>query len=338
MKTIEELKERLSNPSERLINDIDKIEGDIMILGVGGKMGPSLAELAVRATKAGNQSKRIIGVSRFSDSELKQDLEKAGVETITADLLKEDELQALPEVENVIYMVGKKFGTGGNEHLTWAMNAYLPGRVAEKFKNSRIVVFSSGNIYPYVSVLSGGATEATSPEPKGEYAQSCLGRERMFEHFSHRYDIPMLIYRLNYAVEMRYGNLLEIATAVYQEKPIDLRLGHMNVIWQGDANEIAIRSLLHCTTPPKILNVTGPETISIRWVANEFGQKMGKSPIFNNKESSDALLNNASHSHQLFGYPSVSLTEVIDWTAEWVQNEGETLGKPTHFQQRSGKF
>ncbi len=338
MRTIEELKERLSSPSDRLISDIDEIEGDIMILGVGGKMGPSLAALAIRAAKSGNTPKRIIGVSRFSDSELKVELEQLGVETIAADLLKEDELQALPEVKNVIYMVGKKFGTGGNEHLTWAMNAYLPGRVAEKFKNSRIVVFSSGNIYPYVSVLSGGATESTVPDPRGEYAQSCLGRERIFEHFSHRYNIPMLIYRLNYAVEMRYGNLLEIANSVYREKPIDLRLGHMNVIWQGDANEIAIRSLLHCSSPPKILNVTGPETISIRWVANEFGRKMGKSPIFNNEEASDALLNNASHSHQLFGYPSVTLTEVMDWTAEWVQNEGETLGKPTHFQHRSGKF
>lgn len=338
MKTIQELNERLSNPSERLINDIDKIEGDIMILGVGGKMGPSLAELAVRASKSGSQSKRIIGVSRFSDASLKKDLEKVGVETIAADLLKEDELQALPEVENVIYMVGKKFGTGGNEHLTWAMNSYLPGRVAEKFKNSRIIVFSSGNIYPYVPVLSGGATETTPPDPRGEYAQSCLGRERVFEHFSHRYEIPMLMYRLNYAVEMRYGNLLEIATAVYQQKPINLRLGHMNVIWQGDANEIAIRSLLHCSSPPKILNVTGPETISIRWIAEEFARKMGTEAILDDEEAPDALLNNAAHSNQLFGYPSVTLSEVIDWTVEWVQNEGDTLGKPTHFQQRSGKF
>ncbi|MBY5958673.1 NAD-dependent epimerase/dehydratase family protein [Membranicola marinus] len=338
MKTIQELNERLSQPSERLIRDFEKIDGDIMILGVGGKMGPSLAELAVRASKKGKNSKRIIGVSRFSDATLKEDLEKIGVETITADLLEEDELQALPEVDNVIYMIGKKFGTGGNEHLTWAMNAYLPGRVAEKFRNSRIVVFSSGNIYPYVPVLSGGATESTPPDPRGEYAQSCLGRERIFEHFSHRYEIPMLIYRLNYAVEMRYGNLLEIATAVNQQKPINLRLGHMNVIWQGDANEIAIRSLLHCSTPPKLLNVTGPETISIRWVADEFGRKLGKKPIINDQEAPDALLNNAAHSHQLFGYPSVSLTEVMDWTADWVQNEGETLGKPTHFQQRSGKF
>ena len=338
MKTMQELKDRLSIPSERLIQDFEKIEGDIMILGVGGKMGPSLAQLAVRASKSSFNQKRIIGVSRFSDKSLQQELENDGVETIVADLMNEKELAELPEVANVIYMVGKKFGTGGNEHLTWAMNAYLPGRVAEKFKNSRIVVFSSGNIYPYESLLTGGSTESTPPDPLGEYAQSCLGRERIFEYFSHQYSIPMLIYRLNYAVEMRYGNLLEIATAVYREKPMDLSMGHMNVIWQGDANEIAIRSLLHCSTPFKIMNVTGPETISIRWVAEYFGQKMGKKPILNSTEGTHVLLNNASQAHQLFGYPSVSLIQVMDWTAEWVLNEGETLGKPTHFQERSGNF
>ena len=338
MKTIQELEDRLSRPSERLIRDMEKIEGDILILGVGGKMGPSLAALAQRANQQLKQPRRIIGVSRFSDQELKTQLEAQGIETISADLMIEAELQALPEVKNVIYMVGKKFGTGGNEHLTWAMNAYLPGRVAEKFKNSRIVVFSSGNIYPFVPVFSGGATESTAPEPLGEYAQSCLGRERMFEHFSHRYHIPMLIYRLNYAVEMRYGNLLEIATAVHQDKPIDLRVGHMNVIWQGDANEIAIRSLLHCDHPPAILNVTGPETISIRWVAEEFGRLMNKQPHFNNEEQTSALLNNAARAQRMFGYPSVTLNQLIEWTAEWVQNEGATLGKPTHFQVRTGKF
>ncbi len=338
MKSIEELEDRLSQPSNELIHDLGNIDGDILILGVGGKMGPSLALLAQRASQASSNPKRIIGVSRFSDGGLREQLEDQGIETISADLMIEDDLQSLPEVKNVIYMVGKKFGTGGNEHLTWAMNSYLPGRVAEKFRNSRIIVFSSGNIYPFVPVYSGGATELTSPEPLGEYAQSCLGRERIFEHFSHKYEIPMLIYRLNYAVEMRYGNLLEIATAVYEGKPIDLQVGHMNVIWQGDANEIALRSLLHCSHPPKLLNVTGPETISIRWVAEEFGRRMGRSPQFSHEEGSTSLLNNAALAQQMFGYPSVSLTQMIDWTAEWVQNDGATLGKPTHFQVRSGKF
>lgn len=338
MKSIEELENRLSTPSDRLIKDMQNIEGDILILGVGGKMGPSMAKLATRAFKECGSDQKVFGVSRFSDPGLQGELEGFGIETIATDLLKEKELQDLPEPQNVIYLVGKKFGTSGNEHLTWAMNAYLPGRVAEKFKHSKIVAFSSGNVYPFVPYGSGGATERTDPGPVGEYAQSCLGRERVFEHFSHRYDIPMLFFRLNYAVEMRYGNLLEIAKAVYKGDPIDLRNGHMNVIWQGDANEIALRSLLHCTTPPKLLNVTGPETISIRAVAHQFGRVFEQEPQFVNEEQSTSLLNNASLSHKLFGYPSVSLTQIIEWTAEWVQRDQKTIDKPTHFQVRSGKF
>lgn len=338
MKTIEELEDQLSLPSEDLIRDFQQIEGDIMILGVGGKMGPSLAKLAVRAIQKSGIDRQVIGVSRFSDVEMKSDLEQNGVKTITADLLVEEDLQKLPEVPNIIYMVGKKFGTNGNEHLTWAMNAYLPGRVAEKFKHSKIVVFSSGNIYPFMSYGSGGATEAVSPSPIGEYAQSTLGRERIFEHFSHRHQIPMLIYRLNYAVEMRYGNVLEIAKAVKNQQPIDLRNGHMNVIWQGDANAIALRSLLHCTYPPKLLNVTGPETISIRWLAEEFGRRFGLTPVFENSEEETTLLNNAAYAHKQFGYPSISLSQIIDWTEEWVNADGKTINKPTHFQVRSGKF
>lgn len=338
MKSIEELENRLSTPSDRLVEDIKNIEGDIMILGVGGKMGPSMAKLATRAFKECGSDQKVIGVSRFSNPGLREELEDFGIETITTDLLKEEELQTLPEPANVLYLVGKKFGTSGNEHLTWAMNAYLPGRVAEKFSDSKIVVFSSGNIYPFVPYGSGGATEQIDPGPVGEYAQSCLGRERVFEHFSHRYDIPMLFYRLNYAVEMRYGNLLEIAEAVYDGESIDLRNGHMNVIWQGDANEIALRSLLHCKTPPKLLNVTGPETISVRSVAYQFGRIFEKEPKFVNEEKPTSLLNNASQSYKLFGYPSVSLNQIIEWTAEWVKRDQKTIDKPTHFQVRSGKF
>ncbi len=338
MKSVKELEDRLSKPSDRMIKDVKKIEGDILILGVGGKMGPSMAKLAVRAFKACRSDQKVIGVSRFSNSGLREELEDYGIETIATDLLKEKELQALPESANVLYLAGKKFGTSGNEHLTWAMNAYLPGRIAEKFKNSKIVAFSSGNIYPFVPYGSGGATEQTDPGPVGEYAQSCLGRERVFEHFSHRYDIPMLFFRLNYAVEMRYGNLLEIAKAVYEGELIDLKNGHMNVIWQGDANEIALRALLHCKTPPQMLNVTGPETISVRSVAHQFGRIFEEEPQFVNEEQPTSLLNNASLSHKLFGYPSVSLNQIIEWTAEWVRRDQKTIDKPTHFQVRSGKF
>lgn len=336
--SVEKLEEMLSRPSGDLVKDIANIHGDILILGVGGKMGPSLAKLAMRAIKEAGLNKRVIGVSRFSEQGLKEELEDEGIETIAIDLLNDQELQSLPDVENVIYMAGKKFGTTGQEHFTWGMNAYLPGRVGEKFKKSNIVVFSSGNIYPFVSHGSSGATEDTAPDPRGEYAQSCLGRERIFEYFSHKYKIPMLIYRLNYAVDLRYGNLLEIAQMVQEERKIDLSIGHMNVIWQGDANEIAIRALLHCESPPKILNVTGPETISIRWAAEELGKLLGKTPRFKNQEEPDALLNNASHCHQLFGYPKVSLREMFALTADWVKAGGATLNKPTHFQERTGKF
>src|SRR5690606_8304908 len=336
--TVEELEERLSTPSAALINDIAKLQGDILILGVGGKMGPSLAKLAKRAINEAGVDKKVIGVSRFSEPALKEDLEAAGIETISIDLLNDEELQSLPSVANVIYMAGKKFGTTGQEHSTWAMNTYLPGRVGEKFKRSKIVVFSSGNIYPFMPIGSGGADEGTPADPKGEYAQSCLGRERIFQYTSHQHQTPLLIYRLNYAVDLRYGNLLEIAQMVNEEREIDLTAGHMNVIWQGDANEIAIRSLAICEYPAKILNVTGPETISIRWVAEQLGKLLNKKPRFVNEEAPDALVNNAGQCHRIFGYPRVSLWEMIEMTAHWVSIGGSTHNKPTHFQVRSGKF
>ena len=338
IRSVEELEDLLSTPSPALIEEMAQLKCDILILGVGGKMGPSLAKLGIRAIREAGVDKKVTGVSRFSEPGLKGELEGYGVETISIDLLNDEELQTLPEVENVIYMAGKKFGTTGQEHSTWAMNTYLPGRVGEKFKNSRIVVFSSGNIYPFMPIGSGGADENVAPDPKGEYAQSCLGRERIFQYASHKYRTPLLIYRLNYAVDLRYGNLLEIAQMVNEGREIDLTSGHMNVIWQGDANEIALRSLSICDHPAKILNVTGPETISIRWVAEEFGKLLDKNPRFVNEEASDALLNNAGQCHRLFGYPRVTLREMIEMTAHWVAIGGESLNKPTHFQTRSGKF
>ncbi|MEX2512043.1 MAG: epimerase [Cyclobacteriaceae bacterium] len=338
MRTEKELELKLSTPSERLIQDMAKIDGDIIILGVGGKMGPSLAQLAVNAVKEAGIKKKIIGVSRFSEKGTREFLESKGVETIAIDLLNQEEMNSLPDVENVIFMAGKKFGTTGNEHFTWAMNTFLPGMVGEKFQNSRIVVFSSGNIYPFVPIGSGGASETTPPEPLGEYAQSCLGRERIFQYTSHKFNIPMLMYRLNYAIDMHYGNLLEIGKMVHEEREIDLTNGHMNVIWQGDANEVALRSLLHCEVPAKILNVTGPETIAIRWVAEEFGEKFRKKPKFINQEAPNALLNNSALCNRLFGYPQVTLKEMIEMTAEWVMYGGKTIDKPTHFQERSGKY
>jgi hypothetical protein len=338
MKPIEELKDKLSTPSDRLVKDMQEIDGGIMILGVGGKMGPSLAKLAARTFQKCGSRHKVIGVSRFTKQNLREELQSFGIETIALDLLNEKELQALPEAENIIYMAGKKFGTSGRQSFTWAMNTYLPGRIAEKFKNSRIVAFSTGNVYPFVSIASGGAAEQTPLNPVGEYAQSCVGRERIFEYFSERYGIPMLFFRLNYAVEMRYGTLVDIAKAVYKGEAIDLRNGNMNVIWQGDANEFALRCLLHCSIPPKKLNVTGPEIISIRSVAAKFGEIFDKKPQFTNEERETSPLSNASQAHKLFGYPGVPLGKIIEWTADWIRKGKKTIDKPTHFEVRSGNY
>lgn len=332
------LEQEILKPSAALIEDVSRIKGDIMLLGVAGKMGPSMARVARQAVDIAGTGQRIIGVSRFSDPASREALEASGVETIAADLLNEAELAALPDAPNVIYLAGHKFGTTGKEAFTWAMNAYLPGRVAEKYCNSNIVAFSSGNVLPFVPVTSGGVSEETTPEPIGEYAQSCLGRERIFEYFSQKNNTPMLIYRLNYAVDFRYGVLVEIAKSVLSGKAIDLRTENVNVIWQGDANEIAIRSLLHCEAPAKMLNVTGPETLSTRWVAEQFGAIFNKQPNYIYESAGTALLNNASECHRLFGYPKVTIREIIALTATWMQEGGEALNKPTHFQERSGKF
>lgn len=325
-------------PSDALVNDIAKIEGDIILLGVGGKMGPAMARLAKAAVNKAGINKRIIGISRFSETGLEKELNGLGIETIAANLLNDAELQNLPTAKNVIYLAGQKFGTTGKESYTWAMNTYLPGRVAEKYRDSRIVAFSTGNVYPLSPVIKGGMTEEDPAAPLGEYAQSCLGRERMFQYFSSLYGTPLCIYRLNYANDVSYGVLLEIAKAVNEQRDIDLRMGHVNVIWQGDANEIAIRALLHCSTPAKLLNVSGPETVPVRWLAAEFGKRLNKQPILANEEQPDALLSNSAECFKLFGYPQVTLKQMIDLIAEWVVTGGKTLNKPTHFQEREGNF
>lgn len=338
MRTVAELEQRMTEPSDELIQELAQLDGDLMLLGVGGKMGPTMAKMAKRAIDAAGVEKRVIGVSRFSSGDLARELNEFGIETIAADLLNEDELSELPRVKNIIYLAGRKFGTAGQEYGSWAMNTYLPGRVASKFRESRIVAFSTGNVYPLTPVAWAGATEESPVGPIGEYAQSCLGRERIFEYFSRLHGTPVLIFRLNYAIDMRYGVLHEVAQAVWDGRPIDLSMGHANVIWQGDANEIALRSLHHCSAPPTILNVTGPETISIRKLALRFGQLLGREPIFENTEGETALLSDASKMNRLFGYPKVSLEQMIEWTAGWVKDGNVTLGKPTHFQEREGKF
>lgn len=338
MQKSESLYQQLQQPSHDLVADIAAIEGDILVLGAGGKMGPALAKLAKKAIDSSGSDKQVIGVSRFSGNGLEEELNEAGIKTIKCDLLADEHLQALPNVPNVLYLAGTKFGTIGNEPNTWAMNAYLPGRVADKFKDSRIVVFSTGNVYPLTPIAFGGATEETLPDPVGEYAQSCLGRERVFQFVSAKNGTPILIYRLNYANDYTYGVLLEIAKLVKENKAIDLSMGAVNVIWQDDANEIALRALRHCSVPAKILNVTGPETISVRWLAEEFGRMFEQPPVFTNREQPTALLNNAAKSFELFGYPRTPLKRMMALLVEHINRGGKTIDKKTHFQEREGRF
>jgi nucleoside-diphosphate-sugar epimerase len=338
IRTEGELEERLSRPSAADVEFMRELEGDLLILGVAGKMGPSLARRARRAADEAGVRKRIVGVARFSNPRVREELEAAGVETICADLLDEEQLQALPELPNVIYMAARKFGTTGNEYLTWALNTYLPGRVAERFRRSRIVAFSSGNVYPLVPIAHGGPTEATPPDPVGEYAQSVLGRERMFEYFSARYRTPVTLLRLNYAIDLRYGVLVDIALKVYQRQPVNLAMGQVNVIWQGDANSVALRAFRLCQSPPAVLNVTGPETVSVRSLAWKFARRFGVEPIFEGTEAPTALLSDASLCHRLFGYPEVTLEQMIEWVAEWIRAGGVLWNKPTHFEVRDGRF
>jgi len=332
------LDKMLTTPSAGLVADMKKLKGDIMILGAGGKMGPTLAVLAKNAVTAAGVDKRVIAVSRFSDPFAVKLLEENGVETISADLLADGALEKLPDIENIIYMAGRKFGTGADASATWVMNTSLPTLVARRFKGANITVFSTGNVYPMVEPSTGGCSEDVPVSPIGEYAMSCLGRERVFEQAAREFGTKVLMYRLNYAVDLRYGVLYDLASKILAEEPIDLATPAFNCIWQGYANEAAIRSLLHAESPAAYLNVTGPEIVSVRFAAEELGKALGKAPVFTGEPGEKALLNNAGKCMELFGYPEVSLKALIRWQAEWLQSGGRTLNKPTHFEERSGKF
>ena len=338
MWTEQKLNELLTTPSEKLIEDIKKIKGDIIILGAGGKMGPTLCLLTKNAVKKSGINKKVIAVSRFSDPIAAKLLKDNGVEIVSVDLLQENILNTLPDADNVIYMAGKKFGTSGQESLTWAMNTWLPSRVAERYRNSNITVFSTGNIYPQVDISSGGATEETSPSPVGEYAMSSLGRERMFEYAAQAYGTKISIYRLNYAVDLRYGVLSDIAHNILSEEAISLTIPSFNCIWQGDANEVAIRCLLHASSDVFKLNVTGPETASVKDTALKIGKLLGKEPIFKGEEGTTGYLSNANKMIRLFGYPSVSLDTLIEWQIQWIKDGGRDLGKRTHFEEKKGSY
>lgn len=338
IENLQQLEERLSRPTELDIAAMRQLHGDVLILGVGGKMGPTLAQLIRRSADAAGKTTRVIGVSRFSDKAMPDALQAYGIETIACDLLDRDDLARLPDVDNVIFMAARKFGTTGVEHLSWAINTQLPALVADRFRHSRIVSFSSGNVYPLVPATHGGANEETPVGPQGEYAQSVLGRERIFEHASYRWRTKVALLRLNYAIDLRYGVLVDIARNVFERKPVDLRMPLVNIIWQGDANSVCMRSIAHCASPPFVLNLTGPETLSTRWIAEQFARRFGCEVLFTGEESRSALLNNAAKCHRLFGYPAVTPDEMMDWIAEWVASGGALSNKPTHFQIQDGKF
>jgi dTDP-4-dehydrorhamnose reductase len=336
--SVEALEDALSEPPVYVIDAMARLQGDIIVLGVGGKMGPTLARMAKRASDDAGVKRRVIGVARFSSKNLPARLNMWGVETITADLLNADQLVSLPDAANVIYMAGMKFGSTGNEGLTWAMNVLLPGLVAQRYRGSAIAAFSTGNVYGLVPVVSGGSIESDPPNPAGEYATSCLGRDRIFEHFAKTTPTPVSIIRLNYATELRYGVLVDLARKVWDGREIDLSMGVFNAIWQTDANAMSLASLLHAGRPAFVLNVAGPEMLSVRRVCTQLGQLLGKTPKFFGTEQQDALLNNGQLGHGLFGYPRTSADTMLRRVADWVKHVGEYLDKPTHFEARDGKY
>lgn len=334
----DQLDEYLSRPTPETVEVFRNLEGDIIFLGIAGKIGPSLARMARRACDEAGVRKRIIGVSRFGKAEEKQQIESFGIETIQGDLLDSNFTSVLPKVKNVFFLAGMKFGSLENLSMTWAVNTYVPAMVAEQYKESRIVAFSTGCVYPMVSVNSDGSLETDIPEPIGEYAQSCLGRERMFEFGSKKYKTPVALIRLNYAVELRYGVLVDIAQKVKNNLPVDLSMGYFNAIWQGDANNYVLRSILQTESPAKILNITGVETISVREVAQKFGKLFNTKVSFVGNEAETALLSNSNKVFSMYGKPKVTSDEIIKWTAEWLKEGKRILGKPTHFEVRDGKY
>ena len=328
------LEDILSEPTEAAKKIVAGLTGDIVVLGAGGKMGPTLAMMLKKASG----DKKIYAVSRFSDKAVRSRIGRAQVETIEADLLDESHYRKLPDVENVFYLAGMKFGTRGNQPLTWALNSFVPALVARHYKDSRIVAYSTGNVYPLVDVAGGGATEETSPEPVGEYAQSCLGRERMFEYFSQLYNTPVTLIRLNYANEPRYGIIVDLTSKILNDEPIDLTMGAVNLIWQRDANDYIIRSISLAKSPPAVLNVTGPGSIPIRSLAEQIGRTLGKKPEFVSREAPSALLSDASYCLSTFGLPQTTLEQMVSMIARWVTAGKKTLNKPTKYDIRDGKF
>jgi nucleoside-diphosphate-sugar epimerase len=330
-----ELDDALSSPRPETEAALAACAGDVIILGAGGKMGPTLARMARRAA---HDSRRVMAVSRWSSAEARRNLEEGGVETVSADLLDRDAVMKLPDAPNVIFMAGQKFGTTGAPELTWGMNILVPAYCADRYRDSRIVAFSTGNVYALTPIESGGSVETDQLSPVGEYAASCLGRERTFEMASRSNGTRVAILRLNYAIDLRYGVLVDIAVKVFRSEPVSVDMGYVNVIWQGDANRVAIESLPLASAPPFVVNLTGSETVSVRELATWFGERFKKAPRFTGTERADALLSNTTKLRSTFAPSSVPLEDLRGWVADWVERGGPLLGKPTKFETRDGKF
>lgn len=332
------LEELLAEPTPALIDAMARLAGDIMVLGAAGKMGPSLCRMALRASRLAGSARRVIAVARFTDPAVRQALEDGGVRTVVTDLIDPAALAALPDAPNIIYMAGRKFGTADDNAATWATNVYLPGLVAERFAKARIVAFSTGNVYPLTPLRDGGSRETDAVGPVGTYAQSALAREAVLEFQSRRHGTPMVIVRLNYAIEPRYGVLRDIADKVWRGERVDLGMGYVNVIWQRDANAVALRAFDRCTSPPTVLNLTGRPAIAVRELARRFGVRFKRDVHLHGLESPTTLLSDPARCELLFGPPPVSVDEMIELVAGWVEQGGRSLERPTHFQQRDGRF
>jgi len=338
IENVEQLEELLSRPTPEVIAAMAALEGDMIVLGIGGKIGPSLARMARRASDAAGVRRRIIGVARFSTPELQTQLQAQGIDTIRCELLDGEQLAALPDVPNVLYLAAMKFGSTGQEAATWARNVYLPGRICEKYRHSRIVAYSTGNVYPLTPAERGGSVESDPLGPVGDYAMSCLGRERIFTYFSQTMGIPVALVRLNYACELRYGVLVDVAQKIMAGEPIDVTMGYLNTIWQGDNNAMTLQAFGQAASPPLTVNVTGPETLSVRRVAQQIGELLERPVRCVGNEAPDALLSNANLAYRLFGRPRVSTSQMIRWITDWCRRAGATLNKATHFDVRDGKF
>jgi uncharacterized protein YbjT (DUF2867 family) len=338
-----ELDELLSRPRAETVAALQMCAGDVIVLGAGGKMGPTLTRLVARAAatadeRSGRGRRRVTAVSRFSSAAARQMLEDAGVSTIACDLLDRDAVARLPDASNVLFMAGQKFGTTDDPAMTWAMNTIVPAICGERYPAARIVAFSTGNVYPLTPAVRGGARETDPVGPVGEYAASCVGRERVFELAAMRQGTHVALVRLNYAIDLRYGVLTDLALKVLRGEPIDVRMGHVNIIWQGDANRVAVECLPHAAAPPFVVNVTGRSILSVRELATRLGERLDRAPVFSGEEAGDALLSDTTRMASVFAPPEMPLDWMLAWVAEWVRSGRPLLGRPTHFEERTGRF